>query len=194
MCTQKYLKGLESNPFINLRYFYNLKFKTDKTSSFAWMELLFNFSFCKFSWVCILCWVKSSLVNLTVSDWMTYLSAVQEHVELPWQRNMEELGDMVETSHAAHRWKHTIDQNRPLIWFKIGLTEESKPVPAEDTIEEEYLPFWATEEAQLEPGKRGEPREVTPTLVIEHIKLVFSEPLWKGSLKKWGHKSPVIKN
>lgn len=158
------------------------------------MGSLFNFSFCKFSWVYILCWVKSCLVNLTVSDWMTYLSAVQDHMELPWQRNMEELGDVMETTRAAHRWKQTIGQNRPLIWFKIGLLEEFKSVPPEDTIEEEYLPFWATGEAQLEPGKRGEPGEVIPTLVMEYIKLLFSGPLWKSSLRKRGHKSSVIKN
>lgn len=106
---------------------------------------------------------------------------------------MEELGDPMETSHAAHKWKQSIGQNRPLMWFKTGLSEESKPVPAEDTIEDQYLPFWATEEAQLEPGQGGESREVIPTLVMEYIKLLFSEPLWKGSPGECGHKTPVIK-
>lgn len=67
---------------------------------------------------------------------MTYLSSLQDHVELLWQRNKEELGDLMETSRAAHRWKQTIGQNGSLIWFKIGLSEESKPVLAEDTAEE----------------------------------------------------------
>lgn len=79
----------------------------------------------------------------------------------------------METSRAAHRWKQSIGQNRPLISFKIRLSEESKLVPAEDTIEDEYFSFWATEEAHLEPGKRGERREAIPALVMEHIKLLF---------------------
>lgn len=84
---------------------------------------------------------------------MAYLSAVQHHVELTWRVNMEELGDLMETSCADHRGKQTISQNRPLMWFKTGLSEESKPVPAEDTLEEECLPFWEAEEAHWSLGK-----------------------------------------
>lgn len=37
------------------------------------------------------------------------------------------------------------------------------------------MPFWATEEAQLEPGKTGQCIDVIPTLVMEYIKLILDE-------------------